>query len=193
VCNRAVGTCAIFVHTRLRSGQDFGRRNHRETRASSALLSRFYEAIALVGRPVQDHHAADRSRFTPDRLVPMLYKEWPSTVRLKQEGRYWFIVRVVEWRNREVDDVLEVAVDREKLVAALLEMGYREADCVWIRNDSPTHPGDPRLPGLSTPSRSLRAKQRRDSGGSNAIPNRPALMTRRCAAGGPFHTPERKT
>jgi hypothetical protein len=80
----------------------------------------------------------------------MIYKEWPNTVWLKQEGRYWFIVRRVRWRNRVVDDVLEVTVDRQSLVALLIGRGYCEADSVvesvWLRSDLSTPCDPPRVP-----------------------------------------------
>jgi hypothetical protein len=54
----------------------------------------------------------------------MLYKEWPDVVRVKREGRYWFIMRLVKYRGQMVDDVLQVDVRQERLEDTLRERGY---------------------------------------------------------------------
>ena len=103
----------------------------------------------------------------------MIYKEWPNAVRLKQDGRYWFVVRRIRWRNREVDDVLEVSVDRQRLATELLGRGYREADSVaesvWLKNDA-REPGKCLgLPEHLKPRTSRQTKRRRSSDGSNIV------------------------
>jgi hypothetical protein len=44
------------------------------------------EAFVVVKLPIMD--------------LAMLYKEWPDVVRVRREGRWWFIVRQVKCRGR---------------------------------------------------------------------------------------------
>lgn len=71
----------------------------------------------------------------------MLYKEWTPIVYLRQDGRWWYVVRRIKYRGREQDDVLEVAVVREKIESELRKRGYRplpgDVGAEWVHEDSP--------------------------------------------------------
>lgn len=71
----------------------------------------------------------------------VIYKDWTPIVYLRQDGRWWFIVRRVMHRGHEMDDVLEVAVDRERIEGELRRRGYRpvpgENRAAWTRQESP--------------------------------------------------------
>ena len=57
----------------------------------------------------------------------MIYKEWPDTVFLRKEGRYWQVYRLEQYRRRDFEDVLHLGISRVDTEAVVAERGYAVA------------------------------------------------------------------